>query len=133
MQANDGGPLLELRRKTDRELIFLVRREMDHGREAIRNAVPKPRKKTERRHWKMAAAVDFVNAILEADRRAPRKQRHTAHRIWERIRQELPDCQIGDRNGAEVCARPQSSVGNHRTRDLCAAKIDFAQYKFLYC
>ena len=59
MQANDGEPLLELRRKTDRELIFLVRREMDHGREAIRNAVPKPRKKTERRHWRMAAAVDF--------------------------------------------------------------------------
>jgi hypothetical protein len=29
--------------------------------------------------------VGFVHAILELDRKAPRKQRHTAHRIWERI------------------------------------------------
>ena len=27
----------------------------------------------------------FIDAVLEADRRAPRKQRHTAHRIWVRI------------------------------------------------
>jgi len=66
-------------------------------REAIGNALPKPRKKTERRRWKMEAAADFVDAILEADRKAPRKQRHTAHRMWERIGQELPDCQIGER------------------------------------
>src|SRR5262247_2266828 len=66
-------------------------------REAVGNAVPKPRKKTARRRWKMEAAADFVDAILEADRKAPRKQRHTAHRIWKRIQQELPDCQIGER------------------------------------
>ena len=66
-------------------------------REAIGSALPRPRKKTERPRWKMQAAVDFVNAVLEADRKAPRKQRHTAHRIWERIGQELPDCKIGER------------------------------------
>lgn len=66
-------------------------------REAIGSALPKPRKKTERPRWKMRAAVDFVDAVLEADRKAPRKQRHTAHRIWERIGQELPDCKIGER------------------------------------
>jgi transposase len=66
-------------------------------REAIGSALPKPRKKTERPRWKMQTAVDFVDAVLEADRKAPRKQRHTAHRIWERIRLELPDCKIGER------------------------------------
>ena len=66
-------------------------------REAIGNALPKPRKKATRPRWKMQAAVDFVDAVLAADRKAPRKQRHTAHRIWERIRQELPDCKIGER------------------------------------
>jgi len=66
-------------------------------REAIGSALPRPRKKTERPRWKMQAAADFVNAVLEADRKAPRKQRHTAHRIWERIQQELPDCKIGER------------------------------------
>jgi transposase len=38
----------------------------------------------------MGPVVDFVEAILEADRRAPRKQRHTAHRIYIRLRQERP-------------------------------------------
>lgn len=50
-------------------------------REAIGNALPKPRKKTERRCWKMETGTAFVDGILEGDRKAPRKQRHTAHRI----------------------------------------------------
>ncbi|HJZ97726.1 MAG TPA: hypothetical protein VKE70_14550 [Candidatus Solibacter sp.] len=45
-------------------------------REAIGSALPKPRKKTERPRWKLRAAMDFVDAVLEADRKAPRKQRH---------------------------------------------------------
>ena len=49
------------------------------------------------RRWKLKAAVDFIDAMLEADRKAPRKQRHTAHRIWERIQRELPSCKIGER------------------------------------
>jgi len=66
-------------------------------REAIGSALPKPRKKTERRRWKVEAVAEFINGILEADERAPRKQRHTAHRIWERIRQAFPDCRIAER------------------------------------
>jgi hypothetical protein len=33
----------------------------------------------------MDAVKGFVDGILEADRKAPRKQRHTAHRIWQRM------------------------------------------------
>jgi hypothetical protein len=33
--------------------------------------------------WKPA-----IEKMLEADRTAPRKQRHTAHRIWTRLRAE---------------------------------------------
>ena len=62
-------------------------------REAIGSALPVPRKKTERPRWKLAGAVAFVDGILESDRKAPRKQRHTAHRIWERMR--TGRCQIG--------------------------------------
>ena len=32
--------------------------------------------------------LPIIGRILEADRQAPRKQRHTAHRIWERLRVE---------------------------------------------
>ena len=59
-------------------------------REAIGSALPKLRKKPERPRWKLREAVDFIDAILKADRKAPRKQRHTAHRIWTRIENELP-------------------------------------------
>ena len=52
-------------------------------REAVRNAVPAQRKKTERPAVKMAAAATLIDAILESDRKAPRKQRHTARRIFD--------------------------------------------------
>jgi hypothetical protein len=45
-------------------------------REAVGSALPKPRKKTERPRWKLKPAVDFIDAVLGADRKAPRKQRH---------------------------------------------------------
>lgn len=37
---------------------------------------------------KIDAVLPIVHAILESDRTAPRKQRHTAKRIWERLRDE---------------------------------------------
>jgi transposase len=72
-----------------------VHRRMVRG--AIASALPARRKKVERPRWKLAAAVALVGQILETDKKAPRKQRHTAHRIWERIRRELPDCSICER------------------------------------
>jgi hypothetical protein len=35
----------------------------------------------------------FIESILESDRQAPRKQRHTAHRIWQRLRDALAAAQ----------------------------------------
>lgn len=67
-------------------------------REAIGSALPTPRKKVERVRWKLAPATEFIHRILETDKQAPRKQRHTAHRIWERIQRELPGCQICERS-----------------------------------
>ena len=40
--------------------------------------------------------MDFIDGILEADREAPRKQRHTAHRIWRRIREEKPESNVAE-------------------------------------
>ena len=81
-------------------------------REAIGSALPKARKKTERPRWKLKAAVEFVDAVLEADRKAPRKQRQTAHRIWERIQHELPECKIAS-------GRFGSTSTNARSRWEC--------------
>jgi transposase len=80
-------------------------------REAIRNAVPAPRKKTERPYWKMDTAVAFVDQILESDRKAPRKQRHTARRIWERLQTEKPECRVCERTVRLYVHRRKVALG----------------------
>lgn len=58
-------------------------------RAAVRSAIPPARKRLEREPPVLTEALRRqVDAWLEADRQAPRKQRHTAHRIWERLRAE---------------------------------------------
>ena len=66
-------------------------------RDAVRSATSARRKKTERPHLKIAPAACFIDAVLETDRKAPRKQRHTAKRIWERIGCEVPGCTVAER------------------------------------
>ena len=81
------------------ELFEQIRREYEHGtgtiqgvakklgihrrmvREALGNALPRERKSAVRAKPKLAPAIPFIEAIVEADQKAPRKQRHTAHRI----------------------------------------------------
>src|SRR2546428_4175655 len=59
-------------------------------REAIESAIPSERKVPERACPVLVDPVkSFIEEILMSDRTAPRKQRHTAHRIWQRVRDEL--------------------------------------------
>jgi hypothetical protein len=96
------------------ELYEQIRREYEHGcgtirevsrklgvhrrevRKALLSAIPAARKVPEREHPKLAPAIPFINAILEADRKAPRKQRHTAHRIWMRMQREMPEVAVAE-------------------------------------
>jgi hypothetical protein len=57
----------------------------------IRQAIPPERKLAVRHKPRSGPVMEFIDEILRADQLAPRKQRHTAHRIWERIRQEHSD------------------------------------------
>ena len=58
-------------------------------RQALSSAVPPPRRAPEREAPVLGPAKPFINSILVGDLEAPRKQRHTAHRIWQRVRDEL--------------------------------------------
>jgi hypothetical protein len=70
-------------------------------RQALASAEPPERKLVKRVRSVLGPLIGFIDAILEADRTAPRKQRHTAHRIWQRIVTELP----AERKVAEVTVR----------------------------
>jgi len=80
-------------------------------REALANALPAHRKKPQRRRPRLAAALPFIEAILEGDRRAPRKQRHTARRIHQRIRAELPGCEVAESTVREYVRGRKQQLG----------------------
>ena len=80
-------------------------------REAVHSAVPARRKKSERPRIKMIPAIGLVEAILEADRKAPRKQRHTAHRIWKRIQEEVPGCTAAERTVRQHVQQRKQALG----------------------
>jgi transposase len=102
------------RRKATVELFEQIRREYEFGigtiqgvarkfgvhrrlvREAVQSAVPRQKVPPERRRPRVEPVAAFIDAILEADRQAPRKQRHTAHRIYERLRQERAEHPIAE-------------------------------------
>jgi hypothetical protein len=65
-------------------------------RQALANADPPPRRRSERERPAIGPLRPFIDAILETDRNAPRKQRRTAHRIFERIRNERPERKLAE-------------------------------------
>ena len=58
-------------------------------RQALKSAVPPPKRAPEGRSApKLGVYRAVIDAISVADRDAPRKQRHTAWRIWQRLVEE---------------------------------------------
>jgi transposase len=94
-------------------------------REAIQSAIPARRKKTERPRVKMAPAAEFIDAILEADRKSPRKQRHTAKRIWERVRAEVPGCTAAERTVRQYVEHRKEALGLARRETFVPQSYDW--------
>ena len=62
-------------------------------RQAVESAMP-PVRGYKRAQAGPGPGRGFIDAILAADAAAPRKQRHTARRIHQRIVAELPGCPV---------------------------------------
>ena len=65
-------------------------------RQALVNAVPAKHHYPERAKPKLGAVAAFIDEVLAADRQAPRKQRHTARRLYRRILAEFPDATVAE-------------------------------------
>ena len=65
-------------------------------RTAIASAIPPPRKVSVRACPSLDRVKPYIEEMLVADKSAPRKQRHTAHRIWTRLRQEQPQFPVAE-------------------------------------
>lgn len=88
---------------------YAVRRRM--VRQALKDAVPPERKLPDRQRPVLTAIAPFIDGILTTDQRMPRKQRHTARRIWRRIQVEMPDHKVAESTVREYVRRKKKQLG----------------------
>ncbi|GAA1366476.1 IS21 family transposase [Arthrobacter rhombi] len=86
-------------------------------RAALADAVPPARKVPVRTAPKLGPWEDTIRAWLEADRAAPRKQRHTARRVWQRL---------VDEHGAVVAESTVAHAVARIRRDIGGGPVDVA-------
>jgi transposase len=77
----------------------------------LADAQPPDRKQSEREKPILGPLIAFIDGILEADRKAPRKQRHTARRIWQRIKAEMPDRVIAEVTVRQYVREKKRAIG----------------------
>lgn len=65
-------------------------------RQAIAGALPPIHRYPARVQPKLGPVTAFIDRVLDEDRRAPRKQRHTARRIYRRILTEFADAGVAE-------------------------------------
>lgn len=106
----------QIRRDHDREGLSIRALAERHGvhrrtvRQALESPVPPARKQPEGRPAPALGGYRaLIDSWLEADRTAPRKQRHTARRVWRRL---------VDEHGAEVAERTVREYVAARRREL---------------
>jgi transposase len=130
-------------RRTKVELFEEIRREYTHGtgtiqgvskklgvhrrmvRQALACATPPERKQPVRSCPSLGPVTDFIDGILTADERAPKKQRHTARRIWQRIREERPQARVGEATVRRYVQRRRGELGRMRRETFVPQVYDW--------
>lgn len=117
----------------------LARRHQVHRRTvraALADAVPPPRKSPERESAVFGPYEQLVREWLTADLGAPRKQRHTARRVWQRLLEER-GASLAESTVRPQVARLKVEVGLARKEVMVPqthpeaqeAEVDFGQFE----
>jgi transposase len=104
-------------------------------RQALADAVPPPRKVPVRSAPVTGPYVDLVRGWLLADRDVPRKQRHTARRIWQRLVEEH-DAEVGESTVRNLVARLRAELETGPSQVMVPqthppaeeAEVDFGEF-----
>jgi transposase len=105
-------------------------------RQALADAVPPPRKTPARECPALGPHKATVRRWLEEDRQAPRKQRHTARRVWQRLVAEH-GAQVSESTVRAFVAQVRSELGTGtgvvtvpQTHPPAAeAEVDFGEFQ----
>lgn len=108
-------------------------------REALASPIPPPRKSSERDAPALGPWRPTIDGWLEADREVPKKQRHTARRIWQRLVDEH-DAQLSESTVRHYVARAKgrrpiatAEVMVPQTHPLgYEAEVDFGSVSFYF-
>ena len=104
-------------------------------RQALADARPPARKVPQRLAPATGPYVDLVRRWLIEDLSAPKKQRHTARRIWQRLVEE-EDARLGESTVRSLVARLRTEIGADRCQVMvpqthppaAEAEVDFGEF-----
>ncbi len=109
-------------------------------RQALGNAVPPPRKTPQRAAPVLGPHEATVRGWLVADLDAPRKQRHTARRVWQRLLEE-EGVEVAESTVRARVREFKVEVGLDRRQVMVAqahapgeeAEVDFGEFRAVIC
>ena len=96
-------------------------------RQAIAGALPPRHHYPQRAKPKLDAVTAFIDQVLDADRGAPRKQRHTARRIHRRILKEFPGAAVAESTVRNHVRERRRAIGLVRQETFVPQSYSWAQ------
>ena len=96
-------------------------------RQALAGALPPPHRYPPRAKPKLDVVAAFIDKVLEEDRRAPRKQRHTARRLYRRILTEFPDATVAESTVRNHVRARKRQMGLDRRETFVPQSYGWAQ------